>query len=371
MTPSGKRLVLAGGGTGGHLFPALAVADAWEAGGGETLFIGAEGGMECRLVPGRGKRLITLQVGRLQGKGIWTRIQTLLGLPAAIRAARQHLQAYAPHAVLGMGGYASAPTVLAARLLKIPTLLHEQNAIPGLTNRRLGRLANRVLTGFEQATGFFPAGQAIATGNPVGRDFPHPFPEPPFRTPDMPLNLLIFGGSQGAHIFTAVVPEVILQLHQQGLHFRIRQQARPEDLEKVRRPYQQAGIPAEVEPFFADMVTAYREAHLVIARSGASSMAELALTGRAALLVPYPFAADDHQRANAHPLTAAGGAWTCLQPEFTVPWLLAFLKARHQDPAGLLATGNLARTLAKPRAAAEMVTAILQLLADERDSSHV
>ncbi|MBF0171518.1 MAG: glycosyltransferase, partial [Nitrospinae bacterium] len=176
MTPAGKRLLIAGGGTGGHIFPALAVAECWEAAGGETLFVGARGGMECRIIPEAGGRLIPLDIGRIKGGGALDRVRTLLGLPAALRQAGRAVREYAPHAVLGMGGYASGPAVVAARLLGIPTLLSEQNAIPGLTNRLLGRVANRVLTAFAQAGASFPAGRVLETGNPVRMTFPRSFP---------------------------------------------------------------------------------------------------------------------------------------------------------------------------------------------------
>ncbi len=362
MTPYDKRLLIAGGGTGGHLFPALALADLWEAQGGETLFIGARGGMECRILPELGKRLITLEVGRIKGSGLLGRIHTLSGLPKAFIGALRAVRAYNPHAVLGMGGYASAPAVVAARLLRIPTVLHEQNAIPGLTNRLLGRISSRVLTGFAQATTFFPPGIAIETGNPVRQEFPHPFPPliPP-KTGE-PLRLLIFGGSQGAHIFTEIVPQALIHLHQQGYRFEVRQQARAEDLTTLINTYQQAGIPAQIATFFNDMATAYQEAHLIISRAGASSIAEIAACGRPALLIPYPFAADDHQTANAHPLTAAEGAWTQEQKQFNVSWLTTFLTQRYQDPEGLVQAGQNARTLARPQAADTMINELLHLI---------
>ncbi|MBF0429344.1 MAG: undecaprenyldiphospho-muramoylpentapeptide beta-N-acetylglucosaminyltransferase, partial [Magnetococcales bacterium] len=367
MTPTNKRLLIAGGGTGGHLFPAVALADLWEAGGGETLFVGASGGMECRILPELGKRLITLKVGRIKGGGAMAKIHTVLGLPVAFVGALRAVRDFAPHAVLGMGGYASAPSVVAARLLGIPTLLHEQNAIPGLTNRWLGRLANRVLTGFAQATTFFPQGVAVETGNPVRKEFPVPFPSlvPP-KTSE-PLRLLIFGGSQGARIFTEVVPHALIELHQQGLRFHVRQQARPEDLASVQTLYEQAGIPSETATFFKDMATAYQDAHLVISRAGASSVAELAAVARPSLLIPYEFAADDHQTANAIPLTHAGGAWTQTQKEFNVSWLVEFLRQRYQDPESLVIAGENARTLARPHAATTMMVEILQLLRTTKD----
>ncbi|MBF0261167.1 MAG: undecaprenyldiphospho-muramoylpentapeptide beta-N-acetylglucosaminyltransferase [Magnetococcales bacterium] len=363
MSPAGKKLLLAGGGTGGHLFPALAVADLWEAGGGETLFVGAEGGMECLLIPQHGKRLKTLRVGRLKGSGAVARMRTLLGIPGAILAARRVLRAFQPHAVLGMGGYASAPAVIAARLAGIPTLLHDQNAIPGLTNRRLGRFADRILTGFAQATRYFPPGRAVETGNPVREALVRDVPPLTPPAPGEPWQILVFGGSQGARIFTEVVPEALTRLQREGFFLKVRQQARPEDVEEVRAAYQAAGIEADIAPFFSEMTRAYREAHLVISRAGASSVAELAATGRPSLLVPYPFAADDHQTANAKPLTDAGGAWTQRQNNFNVSWLTTFLAERLREPRSLEEAGQRARALARPRAAADMMDEILQLLA--------
>ncbi|MEO5335115.1 MAG: undecaprenyldiphospho-muramoylpentapeptide beta-N-acetylglucosaminyltransferase [Magnetococcus sp. YQC-5] len=361
-TPHNKRLLLAGGGTGGHLFPALAVADLWEAGGGTTLFVGAQDGMECRVLPEAGKRLITLKIGRIKGTGVMARLGTLSGLPKVLMEAMTILRDFQPHAVLGMGGYASAPAVVAARIMGIPTLLHEQNAIPGLTNRLMGRLCSRVLTGFAQALPFFPQGRAIETGNPVRKEFPNPFPELVPPGSGEPLHLLIFGGSQGARIFTEIVPAALIQLRQAGYAFQVRQQARPEDLESLAWTYQQAGIPAETSHFFHDMSAAYQWSHLVISRAGASSVAELAACGRPALLIPYPFAADDHQTANARPLTDSGGAWTQTQKQFTVSWLVEFLTQRCQDPQGLFQVGQNARAMARPQAEATMIDEILQLL---------
>ncbi|MBF0295889.1 MAG: undecaprenyldiphospho-muramoylpentapeptide beta-N-acetylglucosaminyltransferase [Magnetococcales bacterium] len=362
MTPAGKRLLIAGGGTGGHIFPAIAVAEQWEAAGGETLFVGARGGMECRMIPETGRRLITLEIGRIKGGGTLDRIRTLLGLPAALRQARDAVRAYAPHAVLGMGGYASGPAVVAARLLGIPTLLSEQNAIPGLTNRLLGRVASRVLTAFAQAGASFPAGRVLETGNPVRQSFLQSFPPVQPPAPGEPLRLLVFGGSQGARVFTETVPEAVIHLKERGFACEVRQQARPEDLDSLTRRYREAGIVAETGSFFQDMAGAYAWSHLVISRAGAMSVTELAIAARPALLVPYPFAADDHQTANARPLTDAGGAWTRTQKEFNVTWLTEFLTERLHDPQSLRAAGEKARALARPQAACAITDAILQLL---------
>jgi UDP-N-acetylglucosamine--N-acetylmuramyl-(pentapeptide) pyrophosphoryl-undecaprenol N-acetylglucosamine transferase len=368
----GLRLAIAGGGTGGHLFPALAIAEAWEDGGyGEVLFVGAEDGLESRLLPPMGKALVTLPVGRIKG-GTWTaRVRTMLGLPAVVWRAVKVLERFRPHVVLGVGGYASAPAVVAARLMNIPTVLHEQNARPGLTNRWLSRLTREVLLSFPSAGAAFEGRSTTLTGNPVrtvfhtlaaemGRD-EEPGPEPEGSVSvatlgrDRPLRLLVFGGSQGAHVFTRVVPPAIAQLRARGLRIQLRQQARSTDVQELRTFYRQARIAAEVTSFFHDMVSTYREADLVICRAGATTVAELALLGKPALLVPYPFAADDHQTANAMVLVEGRGGWMQPQETFTSEWLCGFLETVCSDAAGLRTMGNRAREVAYPDAARTIV----------------
>ncbi|MBF0612636.1 MAG: undecaprenyldiphospho-muramoylpentapeptide beta-N-acetylglucosaminyltransferase [Magnetococcales bacterium] len=344
------RLLIAGGGTGGHLFPGLAVADAWQQAGGETLFVGTPHGLEARLLPAQGRALALLQVGKLKGGGIKGRLFTLLGLPLALWQAWQIVRTFRPQVVLGVGGYASAPAVVAAWLAGIPVALHEQNALPGMTNRWLGRLAQKIFISFPQAAAWFGHKHSF-TGNPVRQALLQPKGE---KTGEQPFHLLVFGGSLGASVFSQVVPPAVKQLHTEGVVLKITQQARQEDLAALAEFYRQAGVDGEVTSFIEDMATAYHASDLVICRAGATSIAELAALGKAALLVPYPHAADDHQTANGQAWAATGGGWMVPQQAFTVPWLVDFLRHWATNRDSLPQEGAKAKQLANPNAAQVM-----------------
>lgn len=378
MTTAGKKLIIAGGGTGGHIFPAIAVADAWEAGGGEVLFVGTPHGLENRLLPQRGKQLVLLTVGQIKGKGMTTRLRTLLGLPGALYSAWKIVRRYRPEVVLGMGGYVSAPTLVAARLLAIPIALHEQNARPGLTNRLLGRIADLIFVSFAESVGTFQAMRSLArfapsahpevlvTGNPVRTALQEESQHPAMPAGNRSFRLLVFGGSQGARIFSDLLPEVLHQIKQHGMPVQVRHQVPQEDLARVQEAYQRLEIDATVAPFFQNMAEAYREADLVICRAGATTVAELAAVGKPALFIPYPHAADDHQTANALAMVGIHGGWMQPQGELTIPWLTDFLLARMADPAGLIAAGHRALSLARPYAAGQIVKHLLLLAQSHR-----
>ncbi|MBF0401263.1 MAG: undecaprenyldiphospho-muramoylpentapeptide beta-N-acetylglucosaminyltransferase [Magnetococcales bacterium] len=372
MTAEGKKLIIAGGGTGGHIFPAIAIADAWEASGGEVLFVGTPHGMESRLLPQRGKRLELLTVGQIKGKGLAVRLRTLLGLPAALYSAWKIIRHYQPDAVLGMGGYVSAPTVVAARLLAIPTALHEQNARPGLTNRLLGKITDRIFVSFAEAIPTFQAQQTattarasrvVVTGNPVRTALREESQQEAILAGDRPFRLLVFGGSQGARIFSDLLPPTLQKIMASGMPVEIRHQVPQEDLARVQANYEKLGITATVAPFFQNMAAAYREADLIICRAGATTVAELATVGKPALFIPYPFAADDHQTANALAMVRANGGWMQPQQALTIEWLTEFLLARMADPEGLIAAGRQALSLATPRSAQLIVDQLLALIA--------
>ncbi|MBF0425868.1 MAG: undecaprenyldiphospho-muramoylpentapeptide beta-N-acetylglucosaminyltransferase [Magnetococcales bacterium] len=357
------RLLIAGGGTGGHLFPAIAVADAWqEITGGEVLFVGTPWGLESRILPQQGRALATLRVGQLKGGGVGRRLRTLAGLPLALVEALSILNTFQPRVVLGVGGYASAPAVVAARLRGVPALLHEQNAQPGLANRLLGRLVRTVCLSFPEAASAFPGRTLLVTGNPVRASLVRAAvaEEPTLTPPTAPLRLLVFGGSQGAQVLTEVVPAALAALprHEGRVPVVVRHQVSAADVEAVAALYRQAGIVATCAPFFDDMAAAYRDADLVIARAGATTLAELTVMGKPALLIPYPFAADDHQTANARALVAAGGGWMQPQAGLSVAWLVGFLTERLVDREGLRVVGRRARVLARPEAAAAIVAAL-------------
>ncbi|MEO5364296.1 MAG: undecaprenyldiphospho-muramoylpentapeptide beta-N-acetylglucosaminyltransferase [Magnetococcus sp. DMHC-8] len=378
MTTEGKRLIIAGGGTGGHIFPAIAIADAWESGGGEVLFVGTPHGLESRLLPQRGKRLALLTVGQIKGKGWQTRLRTLLGLPMALWSAWQIIRHYRPDVVLGMGGYVSAPTVVAARLLAMPTALHEQNARPGLTNRWLGKIVDQVYVSFAEAVRTFqPADippepsaatrtRVVLTGNPVRTALHEEGRPAAMPAGDRPFHLLVFGGSQGARIFSDLLPPTIRQVRESGMPVAVRHQVPQEDVARVTAEYERLGITAVVAPFFQNMAEAYREADLVICRAGATTVAELAAVGKPALFIPYPFAADDHQTANALATVRVHGGWMQAQSDLTPQWLTEFLLARMADPQGLLEAGRRAATLANPHSA-QMIVNHLVALAGKRE----
>lgn len=394
MTAQDKKLVIAAGGTGGHIFPAIAIADAWEADGGEVRFVGTPNGLENRILPQRGKRLTLLKVGPLQGKGLSVRLRTLLGLPSALFSAWRILYRNRPHVVLGMGGYVSAPTVIAARLLGIPTALHEQNARAGMTNRLLGKITDRVFVSFAETVSTFqtqdtqkteekpvedahgqnkpaqeqpsihknrPCQRVRCTGNPVRTALHAENPMEEMLSGNRPFRLLVFGGSQGAHIFSTLLPPTIQRIQESSIPIQIRHQVPQADLIQVRANYQRLGIDAITAPFFQNMAEAYREADLIICRSGATTVAELAAFGKPALFIPYPFAADDHQTANANAMVRVGGGWTQQQSALTQAWLAEFLLARMTDPEGLLATGRKAMRLANPQAAKLILENLLTL----------
>ena len=374
MTAQDKKLVIAGGGTGGHIFPAIAIADVWESDGGDVLFVGTPHGLESRLLPQRGKRLALLKVGQLKGKGISIRLRTLLGLPMALFSAVTILRRYRPHVVLGMGGYVSAPTVVAARLMGIPTALHEQNARAGLTNRLLGKITDRVFVSFAETVDMFctkgngktaettsRSKRVRFTGNPVRASLCEEGQAAEMLSGNRPFRLLVFGGSQGAHIFSEVLPVTIQRIVESGMPVQIRHQVPAEDLQAVRAHYERLGVTAIVAAFFQNMAEAYREADMVICRSGATTVAELAALGKPALYIPYPFAADDHQTANARAIVQEGGGWMQPQGAFTQLWLQEFLLARMADPEGLVAVGRKALALAHPQAARLIVENLLTL----------
>ncbi|WP_130469843.1 undecaprenyldiphospho-muramoylpentapeptide beta-N-acetylglucosaminyltransferase [Candidatus Magnetaquicoccus inordinatus] len=380
MNAEGKKLLIAGGGTGGHIFPAIAIADAWESNGGEVLFVGTPYGLESRLLPQRGKRLEMLRVGQIKGKGAIARLRTLAGLPFALLSAIRIIRNYQPDVVLGMGGYVSAPTVVAARLLGIATALHEQNARAGLTNRLLGKVVDNIYLSFADAAHSFAADPALLaktdnphariflTGNPVRTALREESPLHTLPSGNRPFNLLVFGGSQGARIFSNLLPPALKIVKESGMPVEIRHQVPQEDLQKVAAHYEQLGIKATLAPFFQNMAEAYRQADLVICRAGATTVAELAAVGKPALFIPYPHAADDHQTANALAMVRAQGGWMQAQQELSVQWLSDFLLARMADPAGLLEAGQRAHTQANPHSAEMIIRHLLALIAPHNPS---
>jgi len=307
------RLLLAGGGTGGHLFPAVALAQRLLEldSDGQVLFVGTERGLEARLLPQLGLPLQTIDISGLVGKKFQDKLALAPKLAKSLAQSRGILKAFRPDVVVGVGGYASGPVLLAAQLMRVPTLIHEQNAWPGLTNRMLARWADRVCLSFPETDRAFHLGRTMLTGNPLrkGMDDCPPLPE---GNP----NLLVFGGSQGARAINDAMLEALPVLEPLRESLSVVHQTGEADCERVRGAYDKAGWrEVEVVPFIHDMAAAYARAHLVVSRSGATTIAELTACGRAGLLIPYPHAAGGHQAANAESLARNGAAMVLPQGE--------------------------------------------------------
>lgn len=364
MTMSPRLIVLAAGGTGGHMFPAEALARAL-IGGGHRVALVTDGRGQAfdETVPGAETHRISAAT---LGPGLGGKIRTAALLARGYGQARRLLKARRPAAVVGFGGYPSLPTVYAAGRLGLRVVLHEQNAVLGRANRRLAGVADRIAVAFPDVAGIAPADRAkvIVTGNPVrpaiaaqaGQGYAPP-------AADGPVRLLILGGSQGARVFSDIVPAAVALLPA-GLRARldISQQARAEDLDRARAAYGSDTSGRTLAPFFQDVPARMAAAHLVICRAGASTLAELTTLGRPAILVPYPFATDDHQTANARAVAAAGAGWLMPQADFTAEALAARLVALLDDPSSLTAAADAAVAFGHPDAADRLARAVLDLI---------
>ncbi|MFZ2006900.1 MAG: undecaprenyldiphospho-muramoylpentapeptide beta-N-acetylglucosaminyltransferase, partial [Stellaceae bacterium] len=345
--------VLAAGGTGGHLFPAEAVARLLVAEGGAVhLLTDRRADSFAASVPGVAIALV--RAGRFGG-GPLHAAYGLAELAVGMVQARRLLRRLAPAAVVGFGGYPSVPTMLAAAQLGLPTLIHEQNVVLGRANRLLAPRARRIATGFAATQGLRDAdhARAVHTGNPV-RPAIHAVGDLPYVAPEPggPIEILVVGGSQGARVFGEIMPPALMLLPAKLRHrVHVSQQARPEDKDAVVAQYRDAAIAADIESFFGDMPDRLRRAHLVVCRAGASTIAELGVAGRPAILIPYPHAMDDHQTANAGAFAASGGGWAMSQSEFTPGSLAERLSALLADPTALVTAAEAARGFARDGAA--------------------
>jgi UDP-N-acetylglucosamine--N-acetylmuramyl-(pentapeptide) pyrophosphoryl-undecaprenol N-acetylglucosamine transferase len=352
------RVLIAGGGTGGHIFPALAVAHALVARhGAEVHFVGTARGIETRLVPEAGFPLHLIEVGPLKNVSLRTRLSTFAALPRSVFACRRLIGEFKPNVVLGIGGYASGPGVGAALLLRVPTMLFEPNAMPGLANRLAGKHVQAAAINFPAAGRWFR--NAEVTGIPVRPGF---FALPP---PAGPPHLLIFGGSQGARIFNTSLPVISAELLKAIPGLTILHQSGTRQAEMTRAAYAATGAdPAqwEVRPFLDDMPVCFARANLVMARSGASTVAELAAAGRASLLIPFAAAADDHQTRNAEEMVKAGAAVLLREQDVLASSKLPqALKELLTDRERLEAMAVAAKTQAHPGAAEQIADRLATL----------
>lgn len=359
---SGAQLdvLIAGGGTGGHVFPGLALADALRARGLRVGFVGTPAGLEARAVPAAGYPIDLIPGRQVRGGGIGRALGGLAALATGVARARRLLAAHRPTLVVGVGGYASVAAVVAARLGRRPVVLMEQNAIPGLANRTLGRLARIVCLGFAEAAPFFPAGRSIHTGNPIRPAVLAAPPSPPHER----TGLLVFGGSQGASHVNGAAVDALGRLGDAARGLRITHQTGAADQASVASSYAALGLDVRVEAFITDMGAAYRAADVVVARAGAMSCAEITAMGLPAVLVPYPYAADDHQRRNAEVLAAAGAAVVILDRELDGERLATALRPLVDDGETRRAMAGRARALGRPDAANTAADVCLRVIGD-------
>ncbi|MDI6755071.1 MAG: undecaprenyldiphospho-muramoylpentapeptide beta-N-acetylglucosaminyltransferase [Thermodesulfobacteriota bacterium] len=350
------KIMIAGGGTGGHLFPALAVAEAFRERepANEILFVGSRRGMEVRIVPREGYALKTIDAVSLKGKPFWKKFESLLAVPRSLVQSWQLIRSFQPDIVLGVGGYASGPVVLTAWAMGCNTAIHEQNSFPGLSNRILSWFADRIFISFADSSRHFPREKAILTGNPVRKMIRRPGALPE-RKPESKFTLLIFGGSQGAQRLNRAMKEALFYLKDLKGVLTIIHQTGEKNYQEIQEAYQKKDFAAEVHPFIHDMDRAYAQADLVLCRAGATTIFELMAAGKPSILVPYPFAANDHQTLNAKTMADAGAALLVADGNLTGIHLSQILKELIRNPEKLKAMGKRAAGLAKPDAAQRMV----------------
>jgi len=356
----GHRVVIAGGGTGGHLYPGIALARALLKTDMsiDITFIGTERGIEARVLPREGLKLKTIAAAGLIGKRGLGRLSAWLKLPLGLLQAMGFLARKRPGLVVGVGGYVSGPAGLAAKLLGIPLLLHEQNALPGATNRLLGKVADKIAVSYPESARHFPAGKVVETGNMIREGFAAATPAPEGGR----FTVLVLGGSQGAHSINIAMTGALEELAAVRDRLHIIHQTGERDYPDVKRRYEEAGFSAEVAPFIDDMARCYLAASLIIARAGATSLAEITACGRASVLVPFPHAAHNHQEKNARVLEAAGAAEVILDHEASGGRFARAILGAIDDPQGLARRAAMSLRLGRPDATARVRDLCLDML---------
>jgi len=370
------KLIVAGGGTGGHLFPGIAVAEEFLSRdpANQVLFVGSERGIEARTVPQRGYRLALISAAGIRGKGSLAKLKGAFMLLNGYAQSRKILKEFMPDLVLGVGGYASLPMVLAAKGMNVPRYIHEQNALPGMSNKVLSRIATRVFISIEESALFFPKDTTLLTGNPLRRQILEKLwiKDQGSNEKDLSCSLslapcpsqfrlFIFGGSQGAHALNVAVPKAVAQLDAANRQRVIlTHQTGENDYQAVTSAYQAAGLQATVLPFIDDMATEYRKADLIICRAGATTIAEVTALGKACLFVPFPHATDEHQRKNAEALLKQEACEMLVEQELAGNGLTNAIAELMNNPSRLQRIGENAAALARLDAARVIVDEMLK-----------
>lgn len=360
------RVVIAGGGTGGHLFPGIALAEEFVKRDRTTeiIFIGTKKGIESRLLEKIGYELRTIDIEGVKGRGMKALLKGLYQIPVSLWQSRRILKQFRPDLVFGVGGYASGPAVLAAHFMNVPTAVAEQNAIPGVTNKILGKFADRIFVTYAQTRTFFSPEKVVFSGNPVRASLSAGTGE---RNKDKTERcLLIFGGSQGAEAINQSVMDMLPQLQSLTDKIKILHQTGLRQLEDVRKAYAESGIRAVVKDFIVDMAQAYAEADLIICRAGATSLAEITAAGKASVLIPFPWAANDHQLKNAQAMEKEGAAKVIREKDLSGAKLFEVVKNLLADEKQLQAMERNALKMSKPDAAETIIDDCLKLVSAKK-----
>jgi UDP-N-acetylglucosamine--N-acetylmuramyl-(pentapeptide) pyrophosphoryl-undecaprenol N-acetylglucosamine transferase len=351
------RVILAGGGTGGHVIPALAIARELRLHhSAECCFIGTSRGIETRLVPAAGFRLELIHVGALNQVSLATRAKTLLGLPLAVLSSLWIVRSFRPDVMIGVGGYASGPAMLAAALSRVPTVAFEPNVVPGFANRKIAPFVSAAAVHFEETKKYFR--NCRVTGVPVRAEF---F-ELPRREPATPPTLLVFGGSQGAHAINQAMTGALGALRDRIPGITVLHQTGERDYDATIAAYANRNVSAEVFKFMDNMPAMFARADLIVSRAGASTVAEIAAAGKPSVFVPFPKAADDHQRRNAEAMQNAGAAVMLEERDLTPARLADAIVGLLSDPVKLKAMSAAARSMAHPNATREIAELAVSLI---------
>lgn len=360
------RVVIAGGGTGGHLFPGIAIAEEFLKRDQKTsvIFIGTKRGIESRLLANLGYTLEEIDIEGIKGRGVKAFIKAVCQIPKSMMQSRRIMKKFHPDVVVGVGGYASGPAVLVAHFMGLPTVIAEQNAVSGVTNKILGRFVDKIFVTYEQTREFFPPAKVVVSGNPVRSAVA-------FREGFRPRGkgywqLLVFGGSQGAEAINQCMADMIPRLKAVKDKIRILHQTGARQKEEMARRYAEHGINAEVKDFILDMARAYEEADLIVCRAGATSLAEITAAGRPAVLIPYPFAADDHQLKNAQALAAQGAAVVIRESELNEERLFDAMMSLLKDEEKRSRMEACSKKMGRPEAAATIVNHCEALIEQRR-----
>jgi UDP-N-acetylglucosamine--N-acetylmuramyl-(pentapeptide) pyrophosphoryl-undecaprenol N-acetylglucosamine transferase len=359
------RVLIAGGGTGGHLFPGIALAEEFMTRHNENdvLFVGTSRGLEKELIPKAGYPLELIEVSALKGQGLFGTLKNLFKLPRSLFQALSIIRRYRPGIVIAVGGYASGPTALAAWLCRVPVVVQEQNALPGFTTRVVSKFAKRVFTAFDEAATMLPVRKVMRTGNPIRQSLLENFLRPQQSRTDAALQVLVLGGSQGAQAVNEAMARAFRIVNARNPGVRLIHQTGAAKLESVLPLYEEAGLlgKAEVVPFIDDMSAVYARSDLVVCRAGATTVAELTICQKASILIPYPYAADNHQEKNAMALADHGAAVLIRQSDLTPEGLAEEILGLLENSEKRLAMARAAGRMGRPEAAREIADVCVDL----------